>query len=86
MAEAPTSGSVIPNAAAAVTPSDTGALQLTCVALYVGVAGNVAADLAGAGSDVDFIGVPAGTVLPGRFSRVYSTNTTATNIVQLYVV
>ena len=68
--------------AAAVTPADDGALRPTR-ALYVGGAGNLKVDMA-LGSTVTFVGALAGTVLPLQVTRVYSTDTTATDIVALY--
>jgi hypothetical protein len=35
-------------------------------------------------SNVTFVAVPAGTVLPIRVSRVLSTSTTATSLINLY--
>ena len=55
-------------------------------ALWVGVAGNVAV-VAPNGTTRTFEGVPAGTMLPVRFKRVNSTNTTnqtATSMVAVY--
>lgn len=68
--------------AAAVTPADGGSLRPTR-ALYVGGAGNIKVDMA-LGSTVTFSGALAGTILPVQVTRVYSTGTTATNIVALY--
>lgn len=78
--------------AALVTPSDTVNIPFVggdtatnnwpCV-LYVGGTGNIRVMTAG-GDDVVFSGVPAGTFLPVQVIRVYSTNTTATNIVALW--
>jgi hypothetical protein len=69
--------------AAAVAPSDSTDLAYTSRALYVGGAGNIVATMAG-GGDVTFKNLTAGTVLPVRVSRVKSTNTTATDIINLY--
>jgi hypothetical protein len=69
---------------ASVTPSDSADLANgVCRALWIGVAGNVALIAAGDSSPVTLIGVSAG-ILPVAAKRVYSTNTTATNIVALY--
>lgn len=70
--------------AVAVTPADSDLAAMPTKALYVGVAGNVAVVMAGGGSAVTFVGVPAGAILPIRVDRVNSTNTTATSIVALY--
>jgi hypothetical protein len=53
-----------------------------CV-LYVGGAGNLRVLTAG-GNDVTLFGVAAGTFIPIQVVRVYSTNTTATDIVALW--
>lgn len=70
--------------AVAVTPADSDLATMPTRGLYVGAAGNVAVVMAGGGSAVTFVGVPAGTFLPLRVDRVNSTNTTATSIVALY--
>jgi hypothetical protein len=68
--------------AVAVTPSDTTVLTPT-QCLYVGTTGNVAVVTVG-GQTVTFTGVPAGTTLPIRCSKVNATNTTASTILALY--
>lgn len=74
----------IPGNAIAVTPSDS--TKMSGVGFYVGGAGNVAVmpyEQEGASSPtaVTFIAPPVGTVIRMNFSRIMSTNTTATNIV-----
>lgn len=69
--------------AVAVTPNDGADLTDTTRALYVGGAGDVKVDMLGSGT-VTLVGVTAGTVLPIRADRVYSTGTTATSIVALW--
>lgn len=69
--------------AGVVTPSDATVLVVTR-GLYIGGAGNVNVTMEGDQADVLFSGVPAGTVLPIRVSKVKSTSTTATLIVALY--
>lgn len=69
--------------ATAVTPSDSTDLAYTSRALYVGGAGNIVVTMAG-GGDVTFTAVPAGSILPVRVTRVKSTSTTATSIINLY--
>lgn len=69
--------------AVAVTPDDATDLTVTSRALYVGGAGNVVVIMDG-GQTVTFTGVPAGTILPIRVSRVKSTSTTATSILSLW--
>lgn len=76
--------------AAAVTPSNTadipyvggGDINWPCV-LFIGGAGNLRVLTAG-GDDVTFTGVLAGSFLPVQVTRVFSTGTTATNIVALW--
>jgi hypothetical protein len=71
---------IIANSAVAVSPSDTG--EIRALALYVGGGGALRV-LTASGDDVTLSGVPAGFLLPLEVCRVYSTNTTATNIVAL---
>ncbi len=54
-------------------------------AIYVGGAGSVRAVMS-TGGTVDFLAVPAGTILPIAVVRVNSTGTTATGLVALYTV
>lgn len=68
--------------AEAVTPSDSTDLAIVSRALWVGGAGTVAVVMA-SGAAVTFSGVPAGTHLPIRVSRVKSTGTTGTLILSL---
>jgi hypothetical protein len=70
--------------ASAVTPHDTTALSNVSKALYVGGYGNIVCRLVDDSADVTFTGVPAGSILPVRVTHVRSTNTTATNILNLY--
>jgi hypothetical protein len=51
--------------------------------IYVGTAGNVRVTTA-QGDDVVFYNVPAGGVIPVQVDQVWSTNTTAANIVRVY--
>lgn len=53
-----------------------------CV-LYVGGAGNVRV-LTSSNADLTFVGIAAGTFMPVQVKRVYSTDTTATDIVALW--
>lgn len=69
--------------AAAVTPHDSTNLARATRALYVGGAGDVSVEMEGAGSDIVFDSVAAGTILPICVVRVNATGTTATNIVAL---
>lgn len=78
--------------AAAVTTSDTadipsvstqdGSGNNGCV-LYIGGAGNIKVTTAG-GDTVTFTGLLAGMFLPVQVLRVWSTDTTATNIIALW--
>jgi hypothetical protein len=79
--------------AIAVTPSDTvdiasGGRTIETRALFIGVAGNISVEMAGADDQpektVTFTGVLAGQVLPIAITRVNSTGTTATNMVALW--
>lgn len=63
-----------------VTPNDGTDLPEVTRALYVGGAGDVAV-ITKQGDTVTFHGLPAGSILPVRLSRVLATGTTATNIV-----
>jgi len=71
-----------PEDAAAVTPSDSADLPQFSV-IYVGGAGSVKVTTA-QGSAVTFSGVNAGTVIPVRVRRVWSTGTTATLITAVF--
>jgi hypothetical protein len=66
-----------------VAPNDGVDLTNTSRALYVGGGGDVKVDMYGTGT-VTFVGVSAGSLLPVRVDRVYSTGTTATSIVALW--
>lgn len=67
----------------AITPSDSTDLANVSRALYVGGAGNLVVTPFGGGSNVTLT-VVAGAILPIRVSRVLSTGTTATGLVNLY--
>lgn len=71
-----------PGGAVSITPSNTVNLANPSV-VYVGTTGNVRV-LTAQGDDVTFNNVPAGGVLPVQVIRVYSTSTTATNLVGIY--
>jgi hypothetical protein len=68
--------------AAAVTPSDTNDLSAASTALFVGGAGNMRVTMLGGGIET-FTGLPVGWH-PIRVTRVWATNTTATNIVAVW--
>lgn len=67
----------------AVTPSDSTDFGYVVRELYIGVSGDVAV-VDSAGTVVTYKNAPAGLLLSGRFTRVNSTNTTATDIVGRY--
>ena len=68
----------------AITPDDSADLARLTRAIYVGVTGNISLILKGDDAAVTFVGVPAGTILPLRVTRVRSTGTTATDLVGLH--
>ena len=71
--------------AAAVTPDDDADLdRIATSAVWVGTTGNMSVVMSGGGS-VTFNAIPAGTELRIRVDRINATNTTASNIVALYV-
>lgn len=72
--------------AVAVTPSDSTILPITR-ALYVGTGGTlvvVMADADTTSTTVTYTNVANGAILPIQVSKVYSTSTTASNILALY--
>jgi hypothetical protein len=68
---------------AAVTPSDS--TRVSCRAIYVGGAGNVAVSPDGTTASTVITAPPVGTILPIELNegRIMATNTTATNLVML---
>lgn len=68
--------------AEAITAHDTDQLDFATRAIYVGGAGNIRVDMV-SDDTVTFNGVVAGTILPIRVRKVYSTGTTATNLIGL---
>lgn len=73
---------MFPGDAAAVTPSDTVNLSTPSV-IFVGTGGNVKVKTA-QGTDVTFTGVLSGSILPLQVLRVFSTGTTASNMVGIF--
>ena len=69
--------------ALAVTPHDTNDLVYVTRGVYVGGAGTLKVNMQDQGT-VTFTGVPVGTLLPIRATRVYSTGTSATSILALW--
>lgn len=84
------SGQMVPaRSAVAITPgnSGSGAANGEVVSgrgLYIGTGGDVKVDMKDTGTAVVFSGVQAGTLLPIAVTRVYSTDTTASDIVAVY--
>lgn len=66
-----------------ISPSDGAYLPTVPRAIYVGGAGNLAF-MTIRGEVLIFVGVVAGTIIPVRAVKVFSTNTTASNLVGLY--
>lgn len=67
----------------AITPADGSDISFATRGLYVGASGDVKVDMLG-GETVTFVGLAAGVIHPIRATRVYSTGTTATNILGVY--
>lgn len=68
----------------AISKSDTDELTYVVRGIYVGGAGDLALKMRGDTNAVVYKGRPAGSILPGYFVQVMSTNTTATDIVGVY--
>jgi hypothetical protein len=73
-----------PTQAAAVTPSDTVDLTYATTRVWIGGAGDIQVTFADNAAATVIAAVPVGTMLPIRVRRIWSTNTTATNIVALW--
>jgi len=69
--------------AADITPNDSADLSITTRGIYVGASGDLKVDTAG-GDTVTFVDIAAGVIHPIRVQRVYSTGTTATDIIGVY--
>jgi len=69
--------------AAAVTPHDSTEFAVRTRALYIGSGGALTVTMID-GSNVTFVGVVAGSVLPLRVIKVLATGTTASSIVALF--
>ena len=65
-----------------ITPDDATDLVSVSRAVYVGTTGNMKVTMQDSGT-VLFTGIPAGTVLPIRVTRIWSTTTTASTIIAL---
>lgn len=68
--------------AESVTPDDNNDLTKVTRSVYIGGAGDMKVDMADGGT-VTFKSIPSGTILPIRVSRVYSTDTSASEIIGL---
>ena len=68
--------------AAGVTPHDTNDITKGARALYVGTTGNIKMITAG-GDTGTLKSVPAGAIITVRVKRVFSTGTSASNIVSI---
>ena len=68
--------------ARAVTLSDSTILEPTR-ALFIGAGGNLKVTMA-YGTEVTFANTVAGSILPIQVTKVWSTGTTATNVIALY--
>lgn len=68
--------------AVGVSPSNATIIQPTR-ALYVGDTGNVAVTMVD-GGEATFASVPPGSILPVQVTKIWSTGTTASNILALY--
>ena len=68
----------------AVTTSDT--TRVSCRAIYVGGAGNIALSPDGTTTAIVFTAVPVGSILPVMLDqgRIMATNTTATLLIALF--
>lgn len=66
-----------------VTPNDSADLAIATRGVYVGVTGNLKVTTV-RGSTVTFVGLAAGIIHPIRVERIWSTGTTATNIIGVY--
>jgi len=73
---------MFPGDAVVIVPSDSVNLA-TAAVIYVGVGGNVKVTTA-QGTAITFTGVVAGSVIPIQVIRVWSTGTTATNMVGIF--
>ena len=71
----------MPGIAEAVTPNNS--TTFTPSALFVGTGGDLKVDMADSGTEILFKNIANGTFMPGRYTRVYSTDTDASNIVRM---
>lgn len=73
---------VAAHGAASVTPSDSAEIPITR-SLYIGTSGDLKVTMAD-GQAVTFKNVPDGSILPIQAQIVWTTGTTASNILALY--
>ena len=66
----------------AITGNDSTALTKSTRSIYVGGSGNIKVTTVD-GTTVTFNGAVAGSIIPVRVKRVFSTGTTATNLIGL---
>ncbi|MEV8467135.1 hypothetical protein AB0T83_10120 [Fluviibacterium sp. DFM31] len=66
-----------------VAPHDSNPLGHVSRAVYVGVGGDIRAELV-SGAQLTFSAVPAGSMLPMRATKILSSGTTASSIVALW--
>lgn len=71
-----------PGSAGPITPSDSANLPTPSV-VYVGTGGNVKVTTP-QGDTATFANVPSGAVIPVQVLQVWSTGTTASNLVRIY--
>jgi hypothetical protein len=69
--------------AVTIQPSDSSGLPYATRAIYVGTAGDLRVRMLGH-SEVTFVNIPQGAVLPLRVTQVFATGTTAANMVGLW--
>jgi len=79
----PTTPTSPARSASLVVPNDTGDLAQVSRALYIGQSGALSVEMVD-GEIVTFEGVPAGSMLPIRVSKVRATDTTAAAILSLW--
>lgn len=73
----------IPRTHTAITPSDTADVSaIASQGVYIFAAGNLTYKTAG-GLQIGPVSVAAGTYIPGQFSVIYATGTTASSIIGL---
>jgi hypothetical protein len=71
------------NSAYSITPSDSAELGIYTRGIYVGTSGDLAVMMV-SGDIVTFASLSAGVIHPIRVKMVYSTGTTATDIIGVY--